>query len=64
MPKRKFSTERLYKVFRVIVIIVSAILGFVSLGYYLNYLDFDKDKELQREEQGRSEIFPSVQAPE
>jgi hypothetical protein len=61
MVKRKFSSKRLYKFFKAIVIIVSVIFGLASLGYYLSYLGFDK--KLLIEWQEYSKIFPSVKPP-
>ena len=61
MTKRKFSIERLYKFLRVIVIIVSLVLGSASLGYYLNYMDLDKKMRIEHKE--HLKIFPSGLPP-
>jgi len=61
MVKRKFSFKRLYKLFKVIVIIVSVIIGFASLGYYLNHLDLDKKLQIERQEYLKT--FSSIEPP-
>jgi len=61
MARRKFIFKILYKFFKVIVIIFSVFLGFISFWQYSLYLNIDKKLRIERQE--HIKIFPSVKPP-